>query len=319
MKTKSLFLAATLMLTASAGASAAVGDTFEIDGLLYTVLTESDGNNTVSIKAHPYAFTLSGTLVIPETTNNNGIEYTVTTLPTIAFQYCTGLTSASIPASVKSIAYNSFYRCANISEFLVDENNETYCSVDGVIYSKDMKTLITCPNAKSGEFTIPDGVETIGENALNGCAELTGIIIPESVTTAKQNCFYLCTSLETINIPAALTCPDDGTPLGRCSSLKEIIVSEENEQLCAVDGVLYSKDMASLIQWPPAKEGEIKIPESVTTIKNFSFCDCESLHTINISKDVTTIGNGAFCYCPNLSEFTVDEDNANYCAVDGIL
>ena len=319
MKTKSLFLAATLMLTASAGASAAVGDTFEIDGLLYTVLTESDGNNTVSIQAHPYAFTLSGNLIIPETTTNNDVEYTVTTLPTNAFQYCTGLNSASIPASVKSIAYNSFYRCANISEFSVDENNETYCSVDGVIYSKDMKTLIICPNAKSGEFTIPDEVETIGENALNGCGELTGIIIPESVTTIGPNCFYLCTSLVTINIPAALTYTGDSTPLGRCSSLKEINVSEENEQMCAVDGVLYSKDMTSLIQWPPAKEGEIKIPESVTSIRNFSFSDCESLHTINISKDITTIGPGAFCYCPNLSEFTVDEDNENYCAVDGVL
>ena len=72
----------------------------------------------------------------------------------------------SIPESLVTIEDNAFANCY-VEEFRVNENNKNYKSVDGVLYDKNINTLINYPAQKeSKSFEIPDTVETIKENAI---------------------------------------------------------------------------------------------------------------------------------------------------------
>ena len=56
----------------------------------------------------------------------------------------------------------------------------------------------------------------------------------------------------------------------------------------------------------------ITLPESMTSIGAYAFCDCRALTAINIPASVASIGIGAFVNCPNLTTMTVDENNATF-------
>ena len=68
-----------------------------------------------------------------------------------------------------------------------------------------------------------------------------------------------------------------------------------------------------------SKLSEITIPESVTTIGDSAFNFCNALKTLSLSKNVVSFGRGAAGYCRCLEKVTVDADNPNYCAEDGVL
>ena len=90
---KIFYLLGVFMVTLNA--NAAVGDTFTLNDLTYTVLTEDAASSTVSIKAANTS--ISGAVVIPETVSNGGITYTVTAFASRAFRTCEEITSVSVP------------------------------------------------------------------------------------------------------------------------------------------------------------------------------------------------------------------------------
>ena len=49
--------------------------------------------------------------------------------------------SVLIPASVTNLGYRAFCGCSGLKQFTVEEGNRWYASVDGVLYTKDMKKL----------------------------------------------------------------------------------------------------------------------------------------------------------------------------------
>ncbi|MCD8302809.1 MAG: leucine-rich repeat domain-containing protein [Prevotellaceae bacterium] len=124
----------------------------------------------------------------------------VTSIEAGAFGDCSSLTELTIPKSVSSIESNAFMSCTSLTAIYVDEENEQYCSMDGVLYTKDMNELIRVPagNATLVTFNIPEGVISIGSDAFEDCTSLTQVTIPNSVTSIEQDAFYGCTSLTQI-------------------------------------------------------------------------------------------------------------------------
>lgn len=135
----------------------------------------------------------------------------------------TGLTSITIPSSVKTIDFNPFSSCTYLKSISVDSDNTAYKNDDnGVLFKKDGKTIVSYPAGKSNEsYTIPDGVTTIVSYAFGGCSNLktinlnqvtniehnafngsglASIIIPSSVTTIGVDAFKNCANLSEINI-----------------------------------------------------------------------------------------------------------------------
>ena len=67
------------------------------------------------------------------------------------------------------------------AEFEADENNPYHSVIDGLLMSKDERTLVCVPGGREGALTIPEGTETIEYGALDGCPYLTDVYVPDSV------------------------------------------------------------------------------------------------------------------------------------------
>ena len=100
----------------------------------------------------------------------------------------------------KNIRYDDalMYKFYNreIEEF--ESRVPRYKTVDGILYSADMKTLIICPAGKTGEVTIPDGVMRIRKQAFYG-SKISKIIFPDSLLRLQKEAFYGCENLKEID------------------------------------------------------------------------------------------------------------------------
>ena len=159
------------------------------------------------------------------------IPNSVTSIGAHAFSGCTGLTSIEIPNSVTSIGAYAFSDCTGLTSINVAEDNLNYASIDGVLYSKDKKTLRVYPQGKTGSFTIPNSVTSIGDGAFDGCEGLTSVTIPNSVTSIGEDAFYGCTGLTSITIPNSVTSIGEWAFDG-CKGLTSMTVEATNPPLC---------------------------------------------------------------------------------------
>ena len=197
-------------------------------------------------------------------------------------------------------------------------NYSSYSSVPWYSYRSKIKTV-----------NIASGVTTIGDYAFYSCNSLTSVTIGNSVTTIGNSAFYNCGNLTSVTIPdsvttignfaflwcenlTSITIPDSVTTIGyeafkNCDSLTSITV-DKNNKIYSSDsyGVLFNKDETTLIQYPAGNtRTSYTIPNSVTTIGNDAFKNCDSLTSVTIGNSVTTIGNYAFDNCDSLTSVTI--------------
>ena len=127
------------------------------------------------------------------------IGNSVTTIGESAFAYCRGLTEVNIPDLVETIGPNAYVICSSLTEINVDAGNTNYSSDDGVLFNNDITELIQYPIGNTrNTYTIPNSVETIGDNAFYECTSLTEVTIPNSVETIGDFAFSECTALAVV-------------------------------------------------------------------------------------------------------------------------
>ena len=216
---------------------------------------------------------------------------------TSLIQYpCAKAGTLTIPASVTSIGHGVLLGCRGLLEFVVEEGNSAYCSVDGVLYSKDRTRLIQCPGGKSGEVRIPEGVTSIGSSghwAFRECRGVTSVIIPSSVTSIESMSFLGCDKLAAVKIPASVERIGNEAFMS-CGGLKAIDVEDGNGVYRSVDGILYNKDLTNLVQCPGGKTGEVTVPSSVTSIEGCAFYNCRGLTSVTMRGERPDIPRGSF-------------------------
>lgn len=132
----------------------------------------------------------------------------------------------TLPDSMRINVDCMIWHFAAVDRFYVSDTHPEYISVDGVLYSRDGKTLVCCPPGRMGTFVIPEGVEVIGSCAfVNSC--LTAVEIPESVRTIQRLAFANMLSMQTLEIPPTVETVE-AEAFGQMKGLPEIrlIVAE---------------------------------------------------------------------------------------------
>ena len=141
-----------------------------------------------------------GAVTIPSTLD----DLPVTSIENRAFSNYTSLTSVTIPGNVTNIGRYAFSGHTSLMAIIVEAGNSSYSSVDGVLFDKSGTMLIQCPGGRTGSYTIPSGVISIGDLAFYYCRSLTNVTIGNSVTNIGLRAFDGCTSLVTISIPSGV-------------------------------------------------------------------------------------------------------------------
>ena len=153
------------------------------------------GRSTHYLKSEADNKTLE--VIVPEIVENNGVEYKVIAIARGVFDSMHELRFVFIPKYVKEIKW-SFWECEKLERITVAPDNAFYCDIDGVLFSKDKKTLIAFPQGRSSEYTVPEGVEQINNMAFKNNKTIKKLIIPDSLTNIGINAFYRCENLEEI-------------------------------------------------------------------------------------------------------------------------
>ena len=160
----------------------------------------------------------TGTLVIPNSLTSIGnstfancsgftgtlkIPNTITKIGEDAFAYCTGLIgNVTIPESVVTIEERAFLGCSGITNYIVDENNPYFSEYDGVLYTKDYRTLLMCPYSRTAIPAFHPNTEIIGRCAFYKNELLEGeVLLPNSVKTVDSYAFAYCRNLDTLELP----------------------------------------------------------------------------------------------------------------------
>jgi autotransporter-associated beta strand protein len=228
----------------------------------------------------------------------------VTSIGLFAFSGCTSLASVFIPASVTDLGPAAFYGCSSLTAIEVDGANAVYASADGVLFNKTRTDLIQCPARRSGDYTVPDGVERIAGEGFSGCKFLTSVTTGNSVTSIGGWAFSDCSSLGRVVIGSGVASIGQGAFEG-CLNLTAIDVDAANEAYASADGVLFNKAFTSLVRCPATRGAGFVIPGSVTRIEDYAFADCGGLTSVIVSDGVTSLGAWAFFRCANLASVSV--------------
>lgn len=215
------------------------------------------------------------------------------------FKYCYSLKNVFIPSTVTKIDTFAFEGCNVLESINVDENNIKYCSVDGVLFSKNGRELILYPyGRKANTYTVDENVTKICEYAFKDCIYLENLILPENDITLESHAFQNCKSLKEMSLPASLVNKSIGAFLFEgCSSLEKIIFEDGCNITYIPEG--FAKDCSSL--------NTVKLPESLDYIAKAAFYKCSSLESIYIPDSVITIGSEAFQGCSSLKSIVLPE------------
>ena len=223
------------------------------------------------------------------------IPDSVTSIGDCAFSLCDSLTSITIPDSVEQIGTNPFTVCSALKSISVSPEHPYFATIDGVLFRKADKALISYPaGISSSTYTIPQGITAIGDSAFYYCDSLTSVSIPDSVTSIGDNAFYFCESLTSVTIPDSVTAIGDSA-FSYCDSLTSVSIPDSVTAIG--DEAFYS--CSSLTS--------VNIPDSVTSIGDRAFSYCDSLTSVSIPDSVTAIGNRAFYYCKSLTSVSIPD------------
>ncbi len=251
------------------------------------------------------------------------IPDTVKTISSNSFSEADSLKKISIPESVTTIEDSAFQGCTSLAS----------CSLPSGLKTIQIKTFENCSSLS--EISIGNQTENIEDYAFKGTA-ISSIEIPKSVKYLPTNVFSECRKLKNIYVSSGtFGLSKYNAPNGAAVSLTDI------DEVTVVDGVIFSKDMKTLINfstlnsdYPPIsyytsyKKYEIPsgvteiaenafsdssvygvvLPDTLLKIDDHAFYNCTMLETVDFNNTSPEIGKGVFYGCSSLYSFQLPEN-----------
>lgn len=310
------------------------------DGLLYS----KDGKTLYLCPAKK-----TGVVNIDDTVISvKGVEYHQ------PFEGCESISQINLGKNVKEL-YLGWGTTAKLAKITISPKNEYYYESNGAVISKKTEELEYCYKTEGDTYTVPDSVKKIGDFSFVGQSALKKIVLSDSVTEIEAKAFWDAwdgedDALNIESIYLGKNYVDSSNSFrwaGNSKKLKEILVSDENENYSSLDGCLYDKEMKTLLVCPWAVE-IYKMPDTIVSFNkdfdsdkaagiyahfkfnikelysNDTITDLtdwieriDNLQTLYIGKNVLTIKN--IFYLQNLSKILVSSENSNFKSIDDML
>lgn len=256
-------------------------------------LSEVDFTNTYSLTDVKFAKG-SKLKVIDQWAFQNQPKLTSVTLPDSlekigfgAFLCCSSFEEINVPKNVNEIGAHAFDCCsadqktAILTKITVDKANTSFKSVDGVVYSKDGKTVVAYPNIRTGDkYEIPADVTKIAEGAFADCFNLTSVTVPEGITELPETAFYYATALKSITLPSTLKTIGDRAFEG--TALTSLYIPES---VTAIDAHAFDSTALKTITGKAGSYAETFAKENGYTFKDGTALEPDDTDTTNTFTD----------------------------------
>ena len=239
----------------------------------------------------------SADVIIPES-----IEGHTVTMINIYF-YNENMRNVYVPAGVSRLGIVNFSK--KLENVYVDEANQTYKSVDGVLYTKDEKILVLFPNRPDKKAVISEGTEGIVYTAFNN-SSFSEIFIPDSIKYVYRQ------SVEVDSKDWDIFSVENCLPgiLSYQAELENVYVGEKNKNIMSIDGMVYSKDMKTFVMCPQTRSGEVVIDNNVEILGRAAFGKCTDVNRIVLGDKITEIRDICFMYS-GLTELNIPDSCTN--------
>lgn len=212
-----------------------------------------------------------------------------------------------IPKNLVYISPSAFSECTTATIYSVNGYNPVYKSEDGIIYSKDGKTLLHYPSGKKDtSVSVPGDVEAIGGYAFANNEKVTQIKLPSGVAKIGSYAFWGCDNLNKINFPDKLTEIGDYA-FFECQSIGSLDLPDGLFKIGA-----HAFDYCVSIK-------ETVIPDSVVQIGDGAFNSCISLCDVTLPASLDRYGYSVFTGCILLKEFKLAPGNSKFRVSAGVL
>ncbi len=264
-----------------------------------------------------------------------------------AFEH-SGLENITIPANVTNIYNNPFVGCDNLEYIEVDSNNQNYVAEDGVLFTSDMKKIISYPAGNNRtSYTIPQGVTDLGYGMFDSCKKLMEVIIPNTIEKIDETLYnhnefnFSPSSMDVYYYPDCTAMaeyvanhPDEANFIEIVEGTKpdpwdiSATGTENNVSAYISHNTLYITGTGNMrditageAPWESVKDtfNKIVIEEGVNNLGMTAFYGCINVTYVEISSTVTQISDSAFAGCNKLEKIKVSSQNANYSSSEGVL
>ena len=272
-----------------------------------------------------YAFSgLANDVVIPGTVTDIGaysffygnmtstiLQEGVQVVRSHAFDGCSSMTSITIPTTLTTTENYAFNGCSSLGTYITDL--EAWCNITfgdgGGYYANPLETggRFYLNNQLVTDLVIPNTITQMKYCLFMGCTSIKSVTIPEGVTSIGRLDFYNCKNLESITIPSTLTSIHNDRVFAYCNKLNAVHISDI-EAWCNIpfpndssNPLYYAKNLYlgnDLIT-------DLVIPDTVTTIKPYTFYNGTCFKSVTLPEGLTTIGNNSFSNCSNLESITI--------------
>lgn len=296
-----------------------------IDGILFnktkTTLVQYPSGKTDESYTIPSSVTTIGPNAFANCFNLKSVTMpnTVTTIGPSAFSG-SGLRTVHLPANVTFIDPHTFENCSELESFSVSSSNTSFCTIDGILYSKDKTRLISCPANYCGTVKIPNGTEYVyAFCSFSYCKGVTGFELEDDSPYYVENGLLF---FESSSSPIAYI---NGSEAEKCEltndvqfitpglflsakNLKEITVEESHPYLTSKDGCVFEGNDV-MIACAPGKTS-VKIPAETRYISSLTFGGSNLEEVIFASGSNVIVSEKAFLNCSSLKKIVI-EDGAN--------